>query len=79
MYTFVGAAFTHYLHYIHSKKPHDFLFDPDKLPPKSVNNLRYNKELFADQMNWLWRFTLVFAAVSMLMVGCGLMISSNSD
>lgn len=30
-------------------------------------------------MTWLWRFTLVFATVSILMVSCGLYISYNSE
>lgn len=78
IYTLVNAAFTHYLHIVHTRHPEDFLFNPDKLPPMSINNLRYNKELFKKQMDWLWIFTLIFAIVSTVLISLGAYISSNS-
>lgn len=78
LYSFVNAGFTHYLHKVYTDRPKEFLFDPDKLPPKTINNLRYNKELFDQQMNTLWKLTLFFSALSIAMIGIGVVISVDS-
>jgi hypothetical protein len=69
----------HYLHRVHDNTPDKFLFNPEKLPPISLNKLRYNQELFEEQMWFVWHFTIWFSLLPIGLVILGTHIASNSD
>jgi hypothetical protein len=48
------------------------------MPAKSLNNLRYNMELFRKQMRTYYLMTLFFSSLSIAMVIIGLIIGINS-
>lgn len=81
---FVGLAvyiafytlFTLYLHREHHNKNH--LFDEDCLPKSaSVNNLRYNLDLFKQQFEVLRKVTIVFSLISLALIGLGVYLDIN--
>jgi hypothetical protein len=79
LFSLFNAVYFLFLYGVWTWKRENFLFNPFTLPPTSINNLRYNRELFAKQMQTYFKLILIFTTLSAGLVWMGGIVGRNSE